>query len=130
MQRFLDRINIQDIKKYASQIYSQRLSICNLRPFRDTKTTSTQDRLYWFFKRMEKLMDIALLLYAIGLWVGEEIRQECLSKRDKPRYSGLFVLLRMAHKFGRDVIRRVINRAFYLFMEIIYPDTRLSDVSS
>lgn len=64
------------------EIYKERMKIDQ--SFRDLKNLLAIDKNMSKTKdRMEKLMGIGLLAYAIGLWVGEELREECLSQREK-----------------------------------------------
>lgn len=77
-------------------IYLQRMKIEE--SFRDMKSLLGLERL--MNKRrdhMEKMVALLLIAYAIGLWLGETLR-ETLFPKDSPKkklYSGLFVLLKL-----------------------------------
>ena len=78
------------------EIYLQRMKIEE--SFRDMKSLLGLERL--MNKRrdhMEKMVALLLIAYAIGLWLGETVR-ETLFPKDSPKkklYSGLFVLLKL-----------------------------------
>jgi hypothetical protein len=78
------------------QIYRQRMKIDE--SFRDMKSLLGLERL--MNKRrdhMQKMVTLVLIAYAIGLWLGEALR-DSLFPEDSPKkklYSGLFVLLKL-----------------------------------
>lgn len=77
-------------------IYLQRMKIEE--SFRDMKSLLGLERL--MNKRrdhMEKMVALLLIAYAIGLWLGETVRETLFPKESpkKKLYSGLFVLLKL-----------------------------------
>lgn len=84
---------------------------------------------------MEKVVALVLLAYAIGLLVGEELRDEMYGvskgegnsasfqgeRKGKWRlYSGLFVLLKQKIQLGREELRRLVAKVVELFRNLTY----------
>ena len=95
-------------------------------------------------EQMEKVVALVLLAYAIGLLVGEALRDRAYgsgesssppcstsgSRRKRGRgkrwelYSGLFILLKQKLKLGREVIRQLIAEVLEFFRRLVWGDVR------
>jgi len=100
-------------------IYRQRMKIDE--SFRDLKSLLGMDRL--MNKRrdhMQKMVALVLIAYAIGLWLGEALR-EVLFPNGSPKrklYSGLFVLLKLKFSLSPPVYLKVSSSAFTSFANL------------
>jgi Transposase DDE domain len=101
-------------------IYLQRMKIEE--SFRDMKSLLGLERL--MNKRrdhMEKMVALLLIAYAIGLWLGEVLR-ETLFPKDSPKkklYSGLFVLLKLKFSLPPPVYIRASTSALSSFGSLV-----------
>jgi len=98
-------------------------------------------------EQMEKVVALVLLAYAIGLLVGEALRDRMYGegrggrggnsshshshsgargKRGKKwkLYSGLFILLKQKLRLGREAIRQLIAEVLELFRRLIFGNVR------
>ena len=96
-------------------------------------------------EQMEKVVALVLLAYAIGLLVGEALRDRMYGegrgggnsshshshsgargKRGKKwkLYSGLFILLKQKLRLGREVIRQLITEMLEFFRRLVWGDVR------
>ncbi len=81
-------------------------------------------------QRLEKLLALALLAYAIGVWIGEQGRGQLLSASQQKRYSGLHVFLHFLEYLPRERVRQVVAQAEALFLWLVDPPTQLSHLPS
>lgn len=113
----------------ALTIYGQRMKI--EQGFRDLKTSlgldanMSQDR-----QRLEQLLGIALLGYAIGVVIGEQVRTQVLSASQQKRYSGLHVFIHFLDYLPQDRVRQAVIQAQRLFLWLVDPPLRLSQLLS
>ncbi len=102
-------------------LYPKRMKI--EQSFREEKSRLGVDRLMsQTQQQMEKLVALVLLAYALGVWIGEVLRDQLFGPPDEPgaeakrrkwhRYSGLFVLqwkgLPMHATQWRGLLRQVL----------------------
>jgi len=122
----------------ALRIYRARMKIDE--SFKDLKSLLNLGRV--MNKRrehMEKVVALMLLAYAIGLLVGEALRDRIYgraggggsdphSAKGKGKgwrlYSGLFVLLKQKIKLRCEVLRRLIAEVLEFFRRLVYGDVR------
>jgi len=105
------------------EIYSSRMKIEE--SFRDLRSLLNLDRIMNKKREnMEKMVALVLLAYSIGLLIGEFVRDELYEGRTWQRYSGLFILLKQKIQLSRKVLAQVMNRAYLLFMKIIWGNVR------
>jgi len=101
-------------------IYLQRMKI--EQSFRDMKSLLGLERL--MNKRrdhMEKMVALLLIAYAIGLWLGEVLR-ETLFPKDSPKkklYSGLFVLLKLKFSLSPPLYIQASTSALRSFASLV-----------
>lgn len=97
----------------ALATYALRMKIDEC--FRDLKSLLSLDKIMNKKQvNMEKMMALALLAYAIGLLLGEEIRERLYTAGKRKLYSGLFILL----KRNDNIVKHIwedIMKAVYLF---------------
>ena len=114
------------------RLYLQRMKIEEA--FRDLKSLLGMGRLMNKNReRMEKMLALLLLVYAIAFLVGERLRdylygsassgaKSRLASRNKwKRYSGLFVLLKQKWSLPSSKWKRLVNEALESFMSLVYP---------
>jgi len=119
------------------EIYRARMKIDE--SFKDLKSLLNLEKV--MNKRreqMEKVMALVLLAYAIGLLVGEALRDRAYGSggnsspsdsrgkrgRKWSLYSGLFVLLKQKLRLGREVIRQLIAEVLEFFRRLVWGDVR------
>lgn len=90
---------------------------------------------------MEKVVALVLLAYAIGLLVGEALRERVSGGEGQGRgphssswratrgkrwhlYSGLFVLLRQKIRLGQAVLRQLLAEVREFFRRLVYADVQ------
>lgn len=128
----------------ALRIYKARMKIDE--SFKDLKSLLSLEKVMNKGREnMEKVVALVLLAYAIGLLVGEAVRDrmyrgkgsggsnpyshfhsESKGKRGKKwwLYSGLFVLLKQKIKLGREVLRCIVVEVLEFFRRLVYGDVR------
>ena len=108
--------------KQGLDIYSQRMKIEE--SFRDMKNLLGLEKL--MNKRrehMEKMVALLLIAYAIGLWLGENLRSSLFPEgtRKHKLYSGLFVFLKLKLTIPQHVFLPISSQAFSSFTSLILP---------
>jgi len=103
-------------------IYSQRMKIEE--SFRDMKNLLGLEKL--MNKRrehMEKMVALLLIAYAIGLWLGENLRSSLFPEgtRKHKLYSGLFVFLKLKLTISQHVFLPISSQAFSSFASLVLP---------
>ncbi len=105
----------------ALSIYRKRMKIEE--GFRDLKSVFGLERLMnKTGEYMEGMVALVLLAYAIGLVLGEELRDELYGGTGRWRlYSGLFVLLVVRPKLQASAGEKVLVHALSFFRNILSP---------
>ncbi len=125
----------------ALQIYLGRMKIEEA--FRDLKSLLGLDRLMNKTQHnMEQLAALTMIAYAVGLLVGEALRDELYGSPPAPttesappptptpaqrkwqRYSGLFVLLKQKLPIGRSRLRQLVTATLTAFAYLVRPVVR------
>jgi hypothetical protein len=113
----------------ALDIYRQPMKIDQ--GFRDLKTSLGLDRnMSKHPQRLEKLLALALLAYALGVVIGEQVRAQLLSASQRKRYSGFHVFLHFLEHLPRDRVRQAVAQAEALFLWLVDPPVQLSQFLS
>ncbi|MFH1639040.1 MAG: hypothetical protein ABIB93_01810 [Chloroflexota bacterium] len=73
---------------------------------------------------MGKMVAMVFPAYAIGLLIGEEIRDKVYPEKKARLYSGLFILLKHRLRIARDVIETAIANVIAIFQVILYGNVR------
>jgi predicted MFS family arabinose efflux permease len=73
--------------------------------------------------RMEQMISLALIAYAIGLVLGETLRSHLFPETSRKRklYSGLFVLLKLKLSLPYTEFRQISFLALQAFHSIVLP---------
>ncbi len=114
----------------ALRLYPKRMKI--EQSFRDAKSRLGLERLMSQRReQMERLVALVLLAYAIGLWVGEALRDQLFGPPDEAaaeakrrkwhRYSGLFVWQWRGLCMHAAEVRRLLQQALPSFAELVQP---------
>ncbi len=126
----------------ALAIYLERMKIEEA--FRDLKALLGMDRLMNKTQHnMEQLAALTMIAYAVGLMVGETLRDELYgpppattspdpltrptltpAQRKWQRYSGLFILLKHKLRLTRQRLRQLVNQALQAFGDLVRPPVR------
>jgi hypothetical protein len=108
----------------ALRIYKLRMKIEE--SFRDLKGLLNLDKIMNKKRgNMEKMVALVLLAYAIGLLIGEELRNQAYSGSRKWKlFSGLFVLLKRKLDMSRHAMAQAIQKAYLLFRRIVFDYVR------
>ncbi|HPL80815.1 MAG TPA: transposase [Burkholderiaceae bacterium] len=123
----------------ALEIYLGRMKIEEA--FRDLKSLLGLDRLMNKTQHnMEQLAALTMIAYAVGLLVGEAVRDELYGPAPAPsattvppltpaqrkwhRYSGLFILLRQKLRIGRARWRQLVAQTLAAFARLVRPPVR------
>jgi hypothetical protein len=107
----------------ALTIYKARMKI--EQAFRDLKSLLRWDKIMNKTRRnMERMTAIVLLVYAIALIIGEDIRERIYQGEKAKLYSGLFILLKHRIRSAREVIGESVTRAYSLLSAIILGSVR------
>lgn len=117
----------------ALRLYPKRMKI--EQSFRDEKSRLGLDRLMSQSRsQMEKLVALLLLSYALGVWIGEVLRDQRFGPADEAgteakrrkwhRYSGLFVLLCFGPRMHATEWRRLLPQILPSFAELVQPLVR------
>jgi hypothetical protein len=69
---------------------------------------------------MEKMVALALLAYAIGLLIGEEIRDRVYTGKKRKKFSGLFILLKRNDNIVEQIWEDVMKAVYSLFTRIVF----------
>lgn len=96
-------------------VYEQRMKIEE--SFRDMKSLLGLDRVMnKTQEKMEQAVALVLIAYAIGLLVGEELRDQThYTSREWLRYSGLFLLLKRVVHPSPAAFQRALSHALHRF---------------
>jgi hypothetical protein len=110
-------LNAQD----GLAMYLQRMKIEE--SFRDLKSLLGLERL--MTKRrdhMQKMVALVMLAYAIGLWLGEAVREVLFPSTCPKRklYSGLFILLRLKLNLSPPTFLQVSSSALVSFASLVH----------
>jgi hypothetical protein len=123
----------------ALEIYLGRMKIEEA--FRDLKSLLGLDRLMNKTQHhMEQLAALTMIAYAVGLLVGEALRDELYgpvgaqptepapqptpAQRKWQRYSGLFILLKQKLRIGRSRLRQLVTQTLAAFASLVRPPVR------
>jgi hypothetical protein len=126
----------------ALSIYLERMKIEEC--FRDLKALLGLDRLMNKTQHnMEQLAALTMIAYAVGLLVGETLRDELFAPAPTPhsgdpltqpaltpaqrkwrRYSGLFILLKQQLRLTEQRLHQLVDQALQLFAAIARPPVR------
>ena len=113
----------------ALAIYRQRMKIEQC--FRDLKSSLGLDKnMSQDPQRLEQLLGLALLGYAVGVVIGEQVRGQVLSASQQKRYSGLHVFLHYLDYLPQEPVRQAVAQAEQLFWWLVDPPARLSQLLS
>ncbi len=105
------------------KIYSLRMKIDE--SFRDMKNLLNIGKIMNKKREnMEKMIALLLIAYAIGLLIGEHIRDRIYLSKKWELYSGLFILLKQKLQLAKEAIMQVIDRACAFFRGIIFGHVR------
>lgn len=103
----------------ALDIYSLRMKIEEC--FRDVKNLLGLDKIMNKKQiNMEKMMALVLLAYAIGLLIGEEIRECLYTGRKRKLFSGLFILLKRTDSIVKQIWKDIIKSVRLLFTRLVF----------
>jgi hypothetical protein len=115
--------------QHALAIYQQRMKI--EQGFRDLKSNlGLAQNMSQQPQRLEKLLAIALLGYALGVLIGEQVRTQLLSASQQNRYSGFHVFLHFLEYLPRERVRQAMAQAESLFLWLVDPPVQLSQLPS
>ena len=117
----------------ALRLYPKRMKI--EQSFRDEKSRLGLDRRMSRSRgQMEKVVGLVLLAYALGVWIGEVLRDQLYGPADEAgteakrrkwhRYSGLFVLQWRGLRMHASEWRRLLRQAWPSFAELVLPHVR------
>jgi hypothetical protein len=113
----------------ALAIYHQRMKI--EQGFRDLKTNlGLEQNMSKQPQRLGKLLAIALVGYALGVLIGEQVRSHVLSASQQKRYSGFHVFLHSLEYLPRERVRQAVAQAEALFLWLVDPPAQLSHLPS
>ncbi len=102
----------------ALEIYKSRMKIEE--SFKDLKSLLGLDRIMNKSQEyLEKMIDMVMLAYAIGLLIGESIRQTAYGEKRSKNYSGLFIFLKHLRHIATITINAAIASALALFKSIV-----------
>jgi len=123
------------------KIYQARMKIDE--SFKDLKSLLDLERIMNKKReQMEKVVALVLLAYAIGLLVGEALRDRMYGGNESggspshphsgsesngkkwQLYSGLFVLLKQKIRLGREVLRHLLAEVLQFFRRLVWGDVR------
>ena len=103
----------------ALEIYGLRMKIEEC--FRDTKNLLDLDKIMNKKRvNMEKMVALVLLAYAIGLLIGEEIRDRVYTGKKRKKFSGLFILLKRNDNIVEQIWEDVMKAVYSLFTRIVF----------
>ena len=102
----------------ALEIYKARMKI--EQSFKDLKILLHLDKIMNKNREtMEKMVAMMLIAYAIGLLLGESIRQRVYQGKKFNCYSGLFILLRQHVFLSKESLIQINNQVNCLFTEMV-----------
>ena len=108
-------LSIYILREQIDESFRDLKSLLNLNKIMNKKRTN-----------MEKMVALILLAYAIGLLVGETVRDYVYGGGRKwMLYSGLFILLKHKLSISRQVKAQIMKNAFLIFRRIILGDVRI-----
>jgi len=111
--------------RQALHIYRQRMKIEE--GFKDLKSLLGITRLMNKQQAyLEQMIALVLMAYAIGLWLGEALRDRLYRDRpDKwPLYSGPFVLLKHKVPWSSPPMRSLLTETLRTFQQLVCPHVR------
>lgn len=103
------------------QLYQQRMKIEEC--FRDLKSLLGLHKLMNKTQHnLEQMIALVLLAYAIGVLLGETLRDHLYAHRPSVRaiYSGLFILLKDPAAVGPQLMKRATHQAVHLFQSLLH----------
>jgi len=107
----------------ALEIYKARMKIEE--SFRDLKSLLGLSKIMNKSReRMEKMVAMVLLAYAIAFLIGEEIRDRIYQGKKWKLYSGLFIVLKQHVWLSIETLSDIINCVYWHFRGIILGDVR------
>ena len=107
----------------ALEIYRARMKIEE--SFKDLKSLLGLDKIMNKSReRMEKMVAMVMLAYAIGLLIGEDIRDRIYTGKKWKLFSGLFIILKQRLNLTRKTLRDIINRVHLHFREMVLGNVR------
>ncbi len=107
----------------ALEIYKARMKIEE--SFRDLKSLLGLNKIMNKSReRMEKMVAMVLLAFAIAFLVGEEIRDRIYQGKKWKLYSGLFIVLKQRVRLSTETLSRIINCVYSHFKGIVLGDVR------
>ena len=102
----------------ALGIYKSRMKIEE--SFKDLKSLLHLDKIMNKSQQyLEKMIDMVMLAYAIGLVIGESIRETAYTEKKAKNYSGLFIFLKHLRQIPISTIVAAIASALVLFKSIV-----------
>ncbi len=102
----------------ALEIYKSRMKIEE--SFRDLKSLLRLDKVMNKSQEyLEKMIDMVMLAYAIGLLIGESIRGTSYKGKKAQSYSGLFIFLKHLRQIATATITAAIASALALFKSMV-----------
>jgi len=111
--------------RQAVKIYQARMKIEE--SFRDLKSLLGLDKV--MNKKqvyMEKMVALLLIAYAVGMMVGEMVRDALYGKVEQGHrkwrcYSGLFILLKQKPRLASALFRKLVSSALESFTSLVHP---------
>jgi Transposase DDE domain len=107
-----------DRPEEALEIYKSRMKIEE--SFKDLKSLLQLDKIMNKSQEyLEKMIDMVMLAFAIGLLIGESIRETSYKGKKAENYSGLFIFLKHLRQIPLATIVSAIASALVLFKSIV-----------
>lgn len=107
-----------DKPEQALEIYRSRMKIEE--SFKDLKSLLHLDRIMNKSQEyLEKMIALVMLAYAIGLLIGERIRETAYGGKRGKDYSGLFIFLRHLKHVAANIINEAISTAIVFFRDLV-----------
>ena len=104
-------------------IYKARMKIEE--SFKDLKSLLQLDKIMNKSREnMEKMIAMVLVAYAIGLLIGEAVRDQMYQGRKHKLYSGLFILIKQRIRLSKEKLAQIINQVYGFFSAIALGDVR------
>jgi hypothetical protein len=102
----------------ALKIYQSRMKIEE--SFKDLKSLLNLDKIMNKSQQyLEKMIDMVMLAFAVGLLIGESIRGTSYKGKKAENYSGLFIFLKHLRQIPISTIVAAITSALALFKSIV-----------
>jgi hypothetical protein len=107
-----------DKPEEALEIYKSRMKIEE--SFKDLKSLLKLDKIMNKSQQyLEKMIDMVMIAYAIGLLIGESVREAVYGEKKAKNYSGLFIFLKHLKHIAVKTINQAIATALALFHSIV-----------